>query len=348
MRPSTTLLALVTSLTAACLGEVGGPRQPGARDRKAASDGTCVKVEKDVTIRSSADMNALPRTGCYDVYGKLTLQGAAITSLVALGELSSVDELDLDHTSLTRIDTRRPVGIYGKLTVTGNPRLTSLAQLSFPTAATGILIDGNPALTALEPLALADPKLAEVTGDLVITGNAALAAIQLPHLTKVTGAVTIAGNAAARTLDLSKLATIGDLEIADNRQLASLTGLAATTIAGDLAIRNNAALTTLGAMTALYRVTGNLTIDGNPALTSLAAFTTSLKFVDQTLAITGNANLTDLGALKHLQLAGAIRVTSNPRLVICRAIELDRCVQHPTTAVISGLLDTDCNWQCGG
>ena len=344
-----TLLVTVTSLTTACVGEVGGSRKPGARDPRdtmTTTDATCAKVEKDVTIRAAADMATLPRTGCYDIYGKLTLQGAAITSLAGLYEINSVNELDLDHTGLTAIDTKRPLGIYGKLTVTGNAKLTNLKQLSFETAATGILIDGNTALATLDPLGLDDPKLAEVAGDVVITGNPALVSVPLKHLTKLTGGLTITGNATVKLVDLAGLATTGHVELADNPQLTQLTGLPATTITGDFAIRNNAALTTLGAMSSLYRVTGNLTIDNNAALANLAAFTTSVKFVDQALTITNNQNLSDLGALKHLQLVGAITITNNQNLVSCRAIEIDRCVQHPTTAVITNNKDTSCNWQC--
>lgn len=345
----TTLLLVATSFAAACVGEVGGARKPGARDPRdpvTTTGETCAKVEKDVTIRAAADMATLPKTGCYDIYGKLTLQGAAITSLAGLSGINSVNELDLDHTGLTAIDTKRPLGIYGKLTVTGNTKLTNLRQLSFETAATGILIDGNTALATLDPLGLDDPKLAEVDGDLTITGNPALLSVPLKNLTKITGGLTISGNATVKIVDLTRLATTSHVELADNPQLTSLTGFAATTINGDFAIRNNPALTTLGAMSSLYRVTGNLTIDGNAALANLAAFTTSVKFVDRTLTITNNQNLADLGALKHLQLVGAITITNNQNLVTCRAIEIDRCVSHPTTAVITNNLDAACNWQC--
>ena len=345
----TTLLVVLTTFAAACVGEVGGSRKPGARDPRDGDTTTgaaCAKVEKNVTIRSAADMTALPKTGCYDIYGKLTVQGSAITSLAGLYELNSVNELDLDHTGLTTIDSKRPIGIYGKLTVTGNAKLANLRQLSFETAATGVLIDGNAALTSLDALGLDDPKLAEVDGDLAITGNAALVSVPLKNLTKITGALTITGNTMLKIVDLSRLATTGHVELADNPRLTTLAGFAATTINGDFAIRNNAALATLGTMSSLYRVTGSLTIDGNPALGSLAAFTTSVKFVDQSLTITNNQNLSDLGALKHLSLVGAITITNNQNLVICRAIEIDRCVQHPTTAVINNNRDVDCNWQC--
>jgi hypothetical protein len=345
----TTLLALAL-FAAACIGESGAHRKPGTGSGSGSdpTSGPCARRDGDVTLRTTADMASLPKTGCYDIYGKLTVQGAAITSLAGLNSLNSVDELDLDHTSLTAIDSKRPIGIYGKLTVTGNAKLTDLKQLSFETASTGILIDGNTVLASLDPLALADPALAEVDGDIAITTNPALTAVPLGHLTRVTGALTVSGNAQLATIDLGKLATTGHVEIADNAKLTALTGFAATTIGGDLAIRNNPVLTTLGTMSSLYRVTGNVTIDSNAALTNLAAFTTSLKFIDLALTINQNPKLTDLGALKHLQLIGGISITGNQSLVNCRAQEIDRCVQHPTTAVISNNNNTSCNVQCAG
>jgi hypothetical protein len=353
MRLTTTLLVALAPLFAlpgaACIGESGAHRKPGTGSGSGSdqTSGPCARRDGDVTLRTTADMASLPKTGCYDIYGKLTVQGAAITSLAGLNGLNSVNELDLDHTSLTAIDSKRPIGIYGKLTVTGNAKLTDLKQLSFETASTGILIDGNTVLASLDPLALAEPALEEVDGDIAITANPALTAVPLGHLTRATGALTVSGNAALATIDLGKLATTGHVEIADNAKLTALTGFAATTIGGDLAIRNNPALTTLGTMSSLYRVTGNVTIDSNAALTNLAAFTTSLKFIDLALTINQNPKLTDLGALKHLQLVGGISITNNQTLVNCRAVEIDRCVQHPTTAVINNNnTSASCNWQC--
>ena len=325
----TTALLALAPFAAACIGEPAGHRKPGsgsAAGSASGSDqpaGSCARVDGDFTIRAAADMAPLPRTGCYDIYGKLTLQGAGVTSLAGLNDINSVDELDLDHTGLAAIDTRRPLGIYGKLTVTGNAKLANLKQLSFETAATGIEIDANPLLTSLDPLGLADPALGEVDGDIAITANPVLTALPLGHLTRVTGGLVVSGNTALTSIDLGKLTTSGPIDIS-----------------------NNAALTSLGTMTALYRVTGNVTIDGNAALTSLAAFTTSLKFIDLALTITNNNALTDLGALKHLQLVGGIQITNNTNLVICRALEIDRCVQHPTASQINNLKNASCTTAC--
>jgi hypothetical protein len=328
MRLTTATLIILSSLTAACLGTTGDSRKPrtgsgSGSDSQTADDRPCTKVESDVTIRSVADMTTLPKTGCYDIYGKLTLQGQAITSLAGLNEINSVNELDLDHTGVTAIDTRRPLGVYGQLTVTGNAKLTNLKQLSFETASTGILIDGNTALTSLDPLGLDDPQLQEVDGDIAITGNSALTTIPLGNLTKLTGALTVSANSALTSLALGKLAGAGHIEISDNAKLA-----------------------TLGAMSALYRVNGSVTIDGNPALTGLAAFTTSLKFIDLTLTISNNAALVDHGALKHVALIGGISITNNTALVSCRATEIDKCTQHPVASVISNNKSTSCTTSC--
>jgi hypothetical protein len=347
----TTIFALISVVTisvvtTACVGEISTGRKPGRDSGDSATTGPCTKIEKDVTIRAMADMSTLPRSGCYDIYGKLSLEGSQITTLLALEQINSVDELDLNGTGLTKIDTKRPLGIYGKLTVTGNAKLTNLRNLSFETAADGILIDGNPALTSLDPLTLDDPMLQAVNGDLTITNNPALTAIPLKNLTKVTGATMISDNMMISNIDLSKLSSPGHLEIANNPRLSSLSGFTASTINGDFAIRNNAALTSLGTMSSLYRVAGNVVVENNTALTNLAAFTSSVKLVDKALQIVSNPVLGDLGALKHLQLVQQITITNNRNLVTCRAIEVDRCTQHPVGSVINNNGTTNCNWQC--
>jgi hypothetical protein len=359
MRFTTLLPALSTLLAAllaaACVGEIGNSR-PGrdvdSMDPTAPDDGPCTKIEKDITIRAMADMSVLPKSGCYDIYGKLTLQGSSITTLLALNDINSVDELDLDSTGLTKIDTRRPLGIYGKLTVTSNAKLANLKGLSFETAASGILIDNNPLLVSLDPLTLDLPKLEQVEGDLTITGNPALTSIPLKNLIRVGGATTISGNGGVASIDLSKLSGAGHVDISGNARLTSLSGFTATaiggvpaqiTINGDLSIRNNPVLSSLGTMSSLYRVARNLTIDNNPELINLAAFTASTRFVDQALTITNNGKLADLGQLKRLQLVGQITITGNRNLIACRAIEVDQCTRHPTASVINNNSTLSCN-----
>ena len=353
MRLSTALLLVTTSLTAGCLGEVGPSRKPPG----AGSDTTppvtttpppaaCAKIEKTVTIRVPADMELLPRTGCYDIVGKLLIQSAQITSLTSLKGLSSVSELELDYTGLTTLDFTLPLNVYGPLTVTNNPALRDLKDLQFATPPTGILIDNNAALASLDTLTSATAKLTEVNGDLEITNNPALTAISLPNLTKVTGLLIIGSNDQITSLDLSKLVTTHGIDVADNAQLVSVAGLAATEIAGDLAIRSNPKLTSLGTMGALATVTGNLIIDSNAALPDLKAFTLSMKRVNRTLTINNNNALTDLGMLKHLELINALTITNNHNLVGCRVAEVDRCVAHNVASQIANNGNNNCNSSC--
>ncbi|HET9625867.1 MAG TPA: hypothetical protein VFP84_31115 [Kofleriaceae bacterium] len=332
----THLLASLASLglaTTGCLGTTGdgrsnnrGADQAGTTDGSGDATGSgaqCAELDQDLNVTSTADMAGLPKTGCFDLYGKLTISGPAITSLAGLGGLNSVNELVLDNTGLTTLDTKGDVGIYGKLTVTGNPKLTNLKKLAFGNAPVQVLIDNNAQLASLDAFAVGDPQLAQVTGDLTITNNPRLAAIKAPYLTSVTGAVTIANNTALTSLDLSPL-----------------------TGAGSLAITSNPALGSLATMTSLYRVAGNLTINGNAALSNLGAFTTSLKYVDAMLNVSNNGALADLGALKHLALVGAITITGNASLLACRATEVDRCTSHPISSVIGNNKSSSCSWQC--
>ncbi len=344
------LLVITSSLTAGCLGEVGASRKPGTGSGSGSADeppaGACKKIEKAVTIRVPADMELLPRTGCYDIVGKLTIQSAQITSLAAMKDLTSVSELELDHTGITTVDFAKPVNLYGALTVTGNAALKDLKQLQFATPPSDVLIDDNAALATLDPFVSAAAKLTEVSGDVTITGNGALPAIPMPNLTKVTGKISIAANASVTSIDLSRLATTRGVELAENPQLFSVTGLAATEIAGDLAIRKNDRLTLIGLMGALVTVSGNVTIDSNAALVNLAMFTLSMKRIGQALTITNNASLIDLGMLRHLDSVQAITITNNRNLVACRAAEIDRCVVHTVGSVITGNRDVNCSTSC--
>jgi len=361
MRLSTAaaLFSVLTSVltSAGCLGEVGSERKPstGSDEPPAMMTpatpaplpaGACAKVEKPVTIRVPADMELLPRTGCYDIVGKLTIQSAQITSLAALRGLKSVSELELDYTALTTLDLEQPLNLYGPLRVTNNLVLRDLKQLQFATPPSSIVIDHNAALTTLDPFLAWAVPLTEVNGDLTITDNGALAQVMMPNVTRVAGVLTVAGNAAVAAVDLSRLATTHGIELADNPLLTSITGLAATEIAGDLAIRNNAKLAAIGTMGALVHVAGNVTIDSNAALVDLKAFTIAMKTIGQALTVTNNPSLVDLGMLKHLDSISAITIANNRNLVVCRAIEVDGCVVHAVTSHLENNRGGNCNSSC--
>src|SRR5678816_1114579 len=69
------------------------------------------KVMHSVFIRSAADFDALPE-GCWDLYGKLSIEGSQITSLKKLGQLIGIDELEIASTGLTTLDAAVPLHVY--------------------------------------------------------------------------------------------------------------------------------------------------------------------------------------------------------------------------------------------
>lgn len=325
----TTLIALAGS---ACVGEVGGgdagrTRKPKTTGEQPSTSGDCEKVEAPVTIRASADFDKLPTT-CWDLYATLRLEGPAIVSMHRLGKLTAVNDLEIVDTGLTTLNVEQPFEVWGSITISGNPKLTSLDKLQLQDAedlTTAYTIRNNAALTSLAGLGYAKA----VEGELRITDNARLAAIAFDELTSA-GAVTIAGNGAT-SLDLGSLQQVSRLEISNNAQLTTIVGAAATAIGGDLVVRGNRALAQLGSWSSLTRVEGSLTIDDNDGLANLGGLA-GMQYVTGSVAVTNNAALADIAAVSHLKGIGlSVSVTGNTSLSNCRALEIDHCV--PSGAV---------------
>jgi hypothetical protein len=106
---------------------------------------------------------------------------------------------------------------------------------------------------------------------------------------------------------------------------------------GNFVIRNNGALTSLGQMPALEFIHGALTIDNNDALTTLAGAMSGSTWadrkviVDQTVAVTNNGALTEIGAIAHFKwVTGTVTATGNGQLTYCEVREIDCCVDSDT------------------
>ncbi len=351
MRFTILTLSLITTASAACVGDVGGGgagrgRHDGSGSGSDPESGTCEEIETAISIRSASDFDDLPK-GCWDLYAPLTIQGSEITSLAKLGQLKGVNELTLVGTKLTTLDAPKTLKVYGPVTVSGNSQLRDLKNLVVERAdniALDVTVDDNAVLVSLDGLA----EIERLDGDLTITANPKLGAASLRRLTRVDGAVRITDNALLATLDLANVATIGRVEISDNVALTSISGLGATSIKGDLVLRGNRALTALGTMSSLSRIEGSLTIDGNTALGNIAAFTTSMQYITGALTISNNGALTDLGQVSHLLGIGTISITNNPNLSFCRAREVDLCVNsHGSVTIQNNRQASNCNSWCG-
>ena len=339
-RPNKLSLAALLFATA-CMGQVGGDDGGGERPKKDSdTPAGCenpTEIETPVTIRSDADFAELP-TKCWDLYAKLRIEGAGITSLAKLGTLKGVNDLEIVDTNLKTIDTKLPLAVYGAVTITGNKQLTSLANMPVDNAdnlTATYSVRNNPLLVSLDGL----KYIKAVEGELRISDNAALADITLDELTTVTGALTIANTGATR-IDLGSLQTVARLEITGNPKLTTFDGLAASTIKGDFVLRGNPALASLGVMSSVTRVDGAVTIDGNNALENLDAFS-SLQYIASSLTVMNNTGLETLGRFNRLAGIGTtVAITGNTSLPYCLGHEIDHCVTSGAVTVTNNKPDT--------
>lgn len=342
-----TLLALLSSSLIACVAPVSTDtptRTPGSDDNKSA----CAKkpasaveqLTSDVIIRTAADWDDLP-TGCWDLDGKLTLEGDTVTSLSKLSKLVAVTELELTDTKLTALDA--PIYVYESVSITGNAQLTNLDNLTIDKhEAFDVEIDDNAVLTDLGEIA----DLEVLHGNLLVTRNAKLAAVDLRDLTQVEGTARFSSNAALQTIDLGKLDTLYRLEVLDNGALTSIGSTPVRSIAKDVTIRNNAKLTSIGTMSSLESIGGSFTVDNNDALTTIGMFTSTMRYVTTAMTISNNNALTDLGQLSHLQLIGSVSVSGNTNLPFCRAQEINHCVPQHGTVTITGTNNSTMTCSC--
>jgi hypothetical protein len=333
---------MIPVLAAAC---VADHRAPHTTDPMNNNNGDCEPVDHDVSVRTAADVADLP-TGCWDLYGKLTVNGSAITSLAMLGDIRSANDIEIVGTGLTSFDTKSPVDVwYGEIHVASNNALHDLKNLTIHDGHVAhVLIDSNPQLVSFEL-----DGLQKIDTDLQITNNSALQTVAFQTLTEVDGAIAVDNNAALRTVGFHALGSVTELELVNNAQLTSVTGLPSSQILGDFIIRNNPVLTSLVGLSSLSRIRGTLTIDGNKALTSLGAIPASSAILEGALMITNNAALTDLGGLSHFNYIASITITGNAQLAYCPAHELLQCVTNYGQQTISNNKSgttTNCSYWC--
>jgi len=323
-------LFAAVALASGCVDDHRAPK--GGTD--AGSDNEdCETVDHDVSIRNENDAEALPQSGCWDLYGKLTIEGSAIKTLSMLGDIRSANDIEISGTGLTSFDTPNAVDVwYGAIKINGNQTLTSVGNLSIHDGhVASVLIDQNPKLASFEL-----GGLDSVDTDLTITNNAALTAVDISTLETVGGKLTIDFNGALATVGLGTLTQTNGVEVMNNSALTSLHGLPTSTVFGDLVIQNNPLLSSVTGLSALQRIGGNLKIDSNNALTSLAFIPSTSAMVQGQMVISNNTGITDLGGLSHFNYLGGITVTGNTNLAYCPAHEVAACVPtYGGTPVIS-------------
>ena len=305
----------------------------------------CEAVEHDVTVRGDSDVADLPK-GCWDLYGKLSVNGSSITSLAMLGDIRSANDIEIMNTSLTGFDTKSPVDVwYGEITVISNSKLTDLKNLTIHDGhVASVRFDTNAQLATFELTGLN-----KVDGDVAVTNNPMLTAVTLKDVTSIGGEVAITNNAALKTINLGAPTTVNRFEVSSNPVLTSIAGAPSQQVLGDFIIRGNKALTSITGLGGLNRIRGTLTIDNNAALTSLSAFPTTALTIESPLIITNNGLLTDLGGLSHAFYIYTVNITGNGSLAYCTAWEVPTCVsQRPASWNVANNKNTttNCNFWC--
>jgi hypothetical protein len=272
---------------------------------------TCLPVvcTGDVTITSSAEMDAFIARGCTSVTGTLSIKGTDLYSVNLTG-LTSVNSLEvLDNTSLVRVNlsalssVRAPLGCYrggdmiglvcgGGLSIYGNPSLISVSAPALASAG-GLAIHHNDTLTNLNSPALVTVSSAPSYDgpNVFISGCPALTTfslpalttvgggglvlwgmttIDLPALTTVPGFLSVGYSPLLTNFSLPSLTAIGGVEVSYNSGLASFSLPALTTVGGDLSIAYNALLTGFD-LPGITTIVGGLYVRGNTAYPQCAA-----------------------------------------------------------------------------
>jgi len=316
---TTTQLLLCSLLTACAQVGDGGGRYYGGPDAGSGSSArTCddlVTLPGDMTITGTSGFTGLP-DGCWELGGKLTLRGPAITSLDKLGDLRTVGALELDSTELTSIGVPDMIHVTGDLAIHHNSKLVDISNVMPHGDLSSLMVEYNDVLPNLGGLS----ETTRVTGATTIENNPKLTAIDLSHATRLEGGVTIQDNDALTSIDLGQLSSVGNF---------SLT--------------HNIALTTLKPMSSLQYIHGTLSIANNTQLTGLDGMSSSMTSVDQSISITGNTALTSLGQLTHVGLVGgSVLITGNTNLDYCQPQPFTCCMQITGTLQISGTRTSSC------
>lgn len=316
MRTTTSLL--LCSLLAACaqVGERGG-YQPGpdAGDSSAASCDDLETLTGDLTITGASGFTGLPQ-GCWELTGKLTLRGPAITSLDKLGDLRSVAGLELDSTALVGVDTPSAIDVTGDVMIHHNAQLVDLGHVQPHGALTSLDIEYNDSLAIIGGLS----QVTRITGATTISDNGKLATLDLSHATRLESGLMISDNGALTAVKLDQLSSVGSLTLRHNASLASISSLAS-----------------------LQYVHGTLTIDDNDSLLDLSSMSGAMTSIDGSILVTGNAKLASLGQLTHVGVVGgSVSVTSNGSLDYCEPQPFTCCMQITGALQISGNRSSSC------
>jgi len=319
MNMRTTTQLLLCSLLAGCAQVGEGGRYYGSVDGGAGSaTRTCddlTSLPGDMTITGSSGFTDLP-AGCWELGGKLTLRGPAISSLDKLGDLRTVGSLELDSTELSAVGTPSPINVTGDIAIHHNTKLVDISNVQAHGDLSSLMVEYNDVLPSLGGLS----DVTRVTGATMIENNPKLAVLDLSHATRLEGGLAIQDNDALTSIDLGDLTSVGSFTV-----------------------NHNVALTTIKSLSSLQYVHGTLTVNDNDKLTGLDGMSAAMTSIDGGISITGNAALASLGQLTHTGVVGgSVSISSNASLDYCEPQPFTCCMQITGVLTITGNRSTSC------
>jgi hypothetical protein len=242
-------------------------------------------LSRSVIVETAADLATLADIRV--ITGSLEIVGTSIGAidLPAL-ELVGGRIVIEDNAALTRLSLPALVAVDGYLGLSLNPRLAEIDLGALKRVEGALYILSNAQLTDLGGL----DALLSVDRDVEIRNNGLLAAAVLPSLSLVGGDITVSGNPALTALDLSLFERAGDVAVTGNPALASVglwvSGLLCSGCpvpVGRVEVARNPTLATLR----LYGTSfAAVDVYGNDAL---ATFTMTADHVDGYMTVQGAA-----------------------------------------------------------
>ena len=247
-----------------------------------------------ISFYTQAEINdfAANYPGCTEIIGYVEIQGADITDLSGLSQVTST----------------------GQLFIYDNANLGSLSGLENLTSVGSFDLSNNPGLNNLNGL----DNITSIGGSLNIRDHTNLQNLSgLDNLNSVGGQLEIKNNNVLTDISaLSNLSSVASrIDISNNNLLPSLTGLEnISTIHNFLTLNNNPALLNLNGLENLVSISGSLQINNNASLQNLNALQ-SLTMVGGALSITNCMALMSLNGLNNVSSVGEnVRINLNPEL----------------------------------
>ncbi|HMR89889.1 MAG TPA: T9SS type A sorting domain-containing protein [Saprospiraceae bacterium] len=210
-----------------------------------ASSQSCFPNGLFLSVQSQVDQFASQNPGCKIIEGGLNVNGADITHLDGLSQLTEIK----GDVYLTNCDSLRNINGLQNITEIGG----------------AIRLQGLPSLTSIN-----FSKLEKSTGDFFyISSNPLVSSIQLNVLDSVYGIFQIWSMDTITDLNgLNKLSYVGkDFAIFKNRNMMNINGLTTLThIADGLRLYENTVLQDVSGLPATLKIAGPLVINDNPKL----------------------------------------------------------------------------------